>query len=367
VTDWKNAAVRFRVTLTPYPMKILTPFRVVLAVSLFLSGCTTQVTQTPAVEAAFDPDAIRIPAEGDFPGEGWIGYAVAYSGFREGQDPNGAMPSTAQIREDLHLLDPGFSYIRTYAAARPDTHEVLRIIREDELNLKVVLGAWLHCEDPRHAAYEPRHAALNDEEIEAAISLARAYPDVVVGITVGNEILVDWSFWPVPLPRVIELVRRVQDATGLPVSVADDYSAWASPEGVELSRVVDFVFLHAHPIWHKKSIEDGFPAFLDMFRQVREAVGPDQRLIVGETGWATFTTPAQTETLHAPDAGSEESQEVFWHQLHDWAIREGVPVFWFSAFDEPWKDASGTEGFWGLYRVDRSPRQVLQGNPVPPK
>lgn len=347
-------------------MKMIQYPALLLPVLLFVAGCDRDIQQA-AAPSAFLTSAIRIPSVEAFPGKGWIGYAVAYSGFREGQDPNGAMPTTAQIREDLHLLEQDFSYIRTYAADRPDTRDVLRIIREDQLTLKVVLGAWLHCEDPRHSAYEPTHAALNDREIATAIELANAFPDVVAGVTVGNEILVDWSFWPVPLSRVIEHVQRVQERTGLPVSVADDYSAWASPEGIELSKVVDFVFLHAHPIWHKKSIEDGFSAFLDMFHQVRDAVGPEKRLIVGETGWATLTTPPDREPLHAPSAGSEASQRIFFHQLHDWAIAEGVPVFWFSAFDEPWKDASGTEGFWGLYTEARTPKRVLREGAPPNK
>lgn len=334
-------------------MKSCLPF--IPLIVLILGGCATAPDPLPA----FRPEAILSPEAVDFPGEGWIGYAVAYSGFREGQDPNGEMPTRDQIREDLRILDPHFSYIRTYASNRPDTRRVLEIIRGEKLDLKVVLGAWLQCETPGHSAFKAENAAINDAEIETAIALAKAFPDVVAAVTVGNEILVSWSFWPVPLDRVIELVRRVQAGTGLPVSVADDYSAWITPEGVALAGVVDFVFLHTHPIWHRKTIGEGFDHFLENYYQVRDAVGPDKRLVVGETGWATYTDPPETEPLHAPRAGSEASQVIFFHQLHNWAIRNGVPVFWFEAFDEPWKGA-GTEGHWGLYDVQRRPKAVLQ-------
>jgi exo-beta-1,3-glucanase (GH17 family) len=290
---------------------------------------------------------------------GWIGYAVDYSGFREGQDPEGVMPTKEEIREDLHILAPNFTYIRLYSSNRLDTRLVLEVIREDQLDIKVVLGAWLQCEAPGHWAYQEKYHAINEEEIETAIALAKEFGDTVVAVTVGNEILVSWSFWPVPLERVISLVKRVQEATGLPVSVADDYSFWATPEGAQLAAATDFVFIHTHPIWHKKDIDEGFDDFIATFEQVRQSVGPGKRLIVGETGWATLTTPPEKEPLHAPGAGSEEKQAIFWHQLHDWAIAEGVPIFWFSAFDEPWKDATGTEGFWGLYDVERKPRKVL--------
>ena len=38
--------------------------------------------------------------------------------------------------------------------------------------------------------------------------------------------------------------------------------------------------------------------------------------------------------------------------LTDWAKKNGVTVFVFEAFDEPWK-GTGTEGHWGLFTVDR--------------
>jgi exo-beta-1,3-glucanase (GH17 family) len=321
---------------------------------VLLTGCLDSPAPTP-----FKQEAVRSPQPGDFPGDGWIGYAVAYSGFREGQDPEGEMPTKAQIREDLHILAPHWSYIRLYASNRPDTRLVLEVIEEDKLDLKVVLGAWLQCETAGHYAYKDSYAAINEKEVQTAIALSREFGETVVAVTVGNEILVDWSFWPVPLERVIQLVQRVQKETGLPVSVADDYSAWASPGGVKLADVVDFVFVHTHPIWHAKGIEDGFSDFLDTFEQVRNAVGHDKRIIIGETGWATLTDPPEKEPLHAPGAGNEPNQERFFIELHDWAIREGVPVFWFEAFDEPWK-GEGTEGYWGLYSVDRKPRKVMQ-------
>lgn len=330
------------------------PLHILLLAATLISGCSDGDQSGP-----FKESALRSPQLGEFPGTGWIGYAVAYSGFREGQDPEGAMPTREQIREDLHILAPNWSYIRLYASNRPDTRLVLEIIKEDNLDLKVVLGAWLQCEVEGHYAYKDTYAAINEEEVQTAIALSKEFKDTVVAVTVGNEILVDWSFWPVPLERVIQLVQRVQTETGLPVSVADDYSAWASPIGIELASVVDFVFVHTHPIWHAKGIEDGFTDFLETFEQVRSAVGSDKRIIVGETGWATLTDPPEKEPLHAPGAGNEPDQEQFFIELHDWAIREGVPIFWFEAFDEPWK-GEGTEGYWGLYSVDRQPRKVMQ-------
>jgi exo-beta-1,3-glucanase (GH17 family) len=46
-----------------------------------------------------------------------------------------------------------------------------------------------------------------------------------------------------------------------------------------------------------------------------------------------------------------------------WARQTQTTVFWFEAFDEPWKgnpaDPLGAEKHWGIFNVDRSPKQVM--------
>jgi hypothetical protein len=47
--------------------------------------------------------------------------------------------------------------------------------------------------------------------------------------------------------------------------------------------------------------------------------------------------------------------------LMPWSRKAGIPVFWFEAFDEPWKGSSDPlepEKHWGLYTVDRQPKPV---------
>jgi hypothetical protein len=44
-------------------------------------------------------------------------------------------------------------------------------------------------------------------------------------------------------------------------------------------------------------------------------------------------------------------------------VREGILTFVFEAFDEPWKGSSDPlelERHWGLFTVDREPKQVMQ-------
>ncbi len=47
-----------------------------------------------------------------------------------------------------------------------------------------------------------------------------------------------------------------------------------------------------------------------------------------------------------------------------WARTANTTVFFFEAFDEPWKgderDPLGAEKHWGLFNVDRTPKQVMR-------
>jgi exo-beta-1,3-glucanase (GH17 family) len=50
----------------------------------------------------------------------------------------------------------------------------------------------------------------------------------------------------------------------------------------------------------------------------------------------------------------------------DWATKSNVTVFFFEAFDEPWKgnpdNPLGAEKHWGLFNVDRTPKEVMRGD-----
>jgi exo-beta-1,3-glucanase (GH17 family) len=47
-----------------------------------------------------------------------------------------------------------------------------------------------------------------------------------------------------------------------------------------------------------------------------------------------------------------------------WGKDNNVAIFFFEAFDEPWKgdpdNASGAEKHWGIFFVDRTPKEVMQ-------
>jgi exo-beta-1,3-glucanase (GH17 family) len=172
---------------------------------------------------------------------------------------------------------------------------------------------------------------------------------------VGNEALVDWNDHMVPLEQVIAYVRQVKDAIEQPVTVADNYQWWIN-EGAPLAAEVDFLGVHTYPAWEGKTIDEALPFSIENLRGVREA-HPDKPMAVLEAGWATVAN-------EFGERASEANQARHYGELKEWAKANNTTVFFFEAFDEPWKgdpgNPLGAEKHWGLFNVDRTPKQVMQ-------
>jgi exo-beta-1,3-glucanase (GH17 family) len=299
--------------------------------------------------------------------------AVAYSGFREGQHPDrgdGAVnPSPEEILEDLRILvDHGFGLVRMYDSGG-NTRDTLEIIRRHDLPIKVLLGIWLDAEISNHEGCpwldEPIPAETlaankkkNAAEVERGIALAKEFADIVVAVNVGNEALVEWNDHMVPLEQVIAYVRRVKAAIEQPVTVADNY-VWWTEEGAPLVAEVDFLGVHTYPVWEGKTIDEGLSFTLENLRGVREA-HPDKPIAVLEAGWATVAS-------EFGERAGEAQQERYYAEILDWATETNTTVFFFEAFDEPWKgnpdNPLGAEKHWGLFNVDRTPKKVMRRQP----
>jgi exo-beta-1,3-glucanase (GH17 family) len=300
--------------------------------------------------------------------------AVAYSGFREGQHPDrgdgASNPSEAEILEDLKILvEHGFGLIRMYDSGE-NTRATLRLIREHDLPIRVLLGIWLDAEFSNHDGCPWLHEPIPDEtlaantlkneaEIRRGIELANGYRDIIVAVNVGNEALVEWNDHMVPLDNVIAYVREVKSAIAQPVTVADNYLWWAR-DGAPLAAEVDFLGVHTYPQWEGKSIDEAMPYTIANIEQVRASL-PDKPIAILEAGWATIAS-------EFGDRASEEYQLRYYEEIAQWAAKTNTTVFFFEAFDEPWKgdpgNPLGAEKHWGLWNVDRTPKQVVREGPL---
>lgn len=296
--------------------------------------------------------------------------AICYSGFRSGQHPdrgNGAVnPSYDEVLEDLYIIQDtlGINLIRVYDCGL-NTETILKAIKDNNLNIKVLLGIWLHAELSAHETCswltEPipqseldANKIINLKEIEKGISLANKYPNIIAAVNVGNEALVDWNDHKVDVDTIISYVKNVKTQIKQPVTVADNYEWWAA-KGHDLAKEVDFVSIHTYPVWEGKNINEALDYTLKNIQKVKDSL-PWAKIVITEAGWATTAS-------EFGERASEENQTRYYKELMNIAKELNITTFWFEAFDEDWKGADnnplGAEKHWGLYKVDRAPKAVV--------
>jgi len=296
--------------------------------------------------------------------------AVAYSGFRHGQHPDrgtGAVnPTDEQILEDLKILvqNPNLWLIRLYDS-QDNSETVLRLIKEHDIEIKVLLGIWLKAEISNHEGCawltEPipeetlaHNKQKNLAEIDDGIRLANEYPDIVVAVNVGNEALVEWHDHMVSVDTVVAYVRKVKAEIKQPVTVSDSYGWW-KVGGAALADDVDFISLHSYPVWEGKDINEGLSYTIESILSIK-TLFPEKMIVITEVGWATVAS-------EFGERASEEKQKRYYAEMTQWAKQNNVTTFFFEAFDEDWKgdpnNPLGAEKHWGLFTVDRKAKLVM--------
>ncbi|MDH3215190.1 MAG: glycosyl hydrolase family 17 protein [Candidatus Krumholzibacteria bacterium] len=349
---------------------ILTPLVILLAVAS-TAACTAKRMNagdagSPHRELAYlrEQPFVRRPFV-PFSGKSWIGNAIAYGPFRDGQYPGGPSPTKAELRQDLHLMSQHWRLLRMYGAVG-SAKTVLEIIEEDDLDMKIMIGIWIGVEerlDPSGKRVEDfaETRTENRREVESAIRLAADYPDIVIAVSVGNETQVSWSSHRIAPELLIGYVREVRARAQIPITVADDFNFWNKPESEMVTRELDFIVTHAHPLWNGLQLEDALEWTRGALEEV-QATHPNHTIVLGETGWATRKHNQGEQTTLIKGQPGEEQQKIFFDALTAWVNRERITTFFFEAFDENWKGgehADDVEKHWGLFRADRTPKKAL--------
>ena len=296
------------------------------------------------------------------------GPAVCYSGFREGQRPGGIYPTYAQIKEDLHIVKDHWSYIRLYSCD-PHAKTVLKVIRDEQLPLKVMLGAYLegevsnpHC--PWGGTFSKEQIAknkkINQQQVETLIEWANQYSDIIFSTAVGNESCVDWSGNMVSVEAMIAYVRKVKAATHQPITFCENYVPWLD-KLAPLVEELDFISIHTYPLWENQSIDHALAHTQSNYNQVSERY-PEKLVVITEAGWATNANGRGFPKAHA----NVVFQKMYYDALCRWTDTHNILTFVFEAFDEPWKgssDPNEPEKHWGLFYEDRTPKMALEDEP----
>jgi len=293
------------------------------------------------------------------------GKAICYSGFREGQHPGGTYPSYEQVKEDLLILHKHWKYLRLYDCD-PHTDVVLEVIEKENLDFKVMLGAYIVAEMnnfgcPWGGTYSEEELVFNkkknENQIHKLIRLANRYPNIIFSLSAGNEACVDWTDHYVPVESVIYYVKMIKAEAKQPVTFCENYVPWLG-KLKDLVEEVDFISIHTYPVWEHQNIHNALEYTKSNFMSVANMY-PDKPVMITEAGWATNSNGRGI----CPTNVSEEQQAIYYQDLIQWSEKEDILTFVFEAFDEPWKgspEPHEPEKHWGLFKVDRTPKLAMR-------
>lgn len=260
-------------------------------------------------------------------------YGLCFSAYTEGQGA-GDQLTAAQVRRRIAVIAPHTRWVRSFACS--EGHEMIpRLAREH--GLKTMVGAWISSDRDR-----------NEREIAGLLTLAEA--GLVNIAVVGNEVLLRGDLSEAEL---LEYIRRVRDALpeDVPVGCVDAYYQFL--ERPALTAACDVLLPNCYPFWEGTDITMAAPYLRRMVGLV-QAAGGEKRVIVTETGWPGNGQPV------AGAVPSAQNAMRYFVDVQQWVRQEGIKLFYFSSFDEPWKlrqeGELGTQ--WGLWDKDERPKYI---------
>ncbi len=250
-------------------------------------------------------------------------HGVCFSPY-EGQQEPGDPISEEQVRRKLALLQPHTKWIRVFSCT--EGNDIIPQLAR-EYGMKTLVGAWVGEDEEK-----------NEEEIERLIELARAgFVDIAA---VGNEVMYRKELEESAL---IAYINRVKEAIPeVPVGYVDAYYEFTNRP--KITEACDVILANCYPYWEGCHSDYSLLYMKQMYYQAQQAA-PDKKVIITETGW-----PSEGDSLGAANPGYENALKYFIN-AQSWSQKEGIEMFYFSAFDEAWKvGAEGSVGaFWGLW------------------
>lgn len=364
-------------------------------ISLFLLASCSQ-----SGDLSMDKSAKEFIGNPEYP-------AISYGGYREKSREQ--QPTINEIKEDLLIMHAqGFRVFRTYDLHHPFAENTLKAIREikqadSDFEMYVMLGAWIQCKDAftENPIHEEEDFEGNKFEITEAVRLAQEYPDIVKIIAVGNEAMVHWAWsYHVPPKFILKWVKHLQElkASGdlnndLWITSSDNFASWGggsedyhNDDLDELIRSVDFVSMHTYAFhdthynpsfWNldaelenidkqdiiKQAMKRAVDYELNQFDSVKEYVhkiDPSKEVHIGETGWSSVASDLYG--YGGTEAADEYKLGLYYQMISDVCYSMSITCFYFSAFNEPWKDSTnenGSENHFGLFTVDGKAKYPL--------
>ncbi len=261
-------------------------------------------------------------------------YGLCFSAYTEAQRA-GDVLVPSQVRRRIALLAPHTRWLRSFACT--EGHELIPTVAREH-GLKTMVGAWISADRER-----------NEREIHGLITLAKAgLVDIAV---VGNEVLLRDEL---PETELLAYIARVKAAVPDDVRVGCCDAYYLFLERPALTAACDVLLPNCYPFWEGADVTWA-PHYLKRMHALVQAAGGEKPVIVAETGWPGAGQPV------GEAVPSEDNALRYFADVQQWARREGVKVFYFSSFDEPWKlQQEGEVGTqWGLWDKDERPKYGL--------
>lgn len=366
----------------------LTIGRLLLAMmfALLLTACGGggNVTVDPPAAAVSTTNLRSLPAE-------YLARkAVSYSPFRtatSASNRDNEVITAAMVKQDLDLLVAGdFRLIRLFDSSDKVAKLVLDVIADHKLDVKVQLGAYVNSYKYVDNPYTVANIKTgNWQELDRLIALSTnpKYKDTVLAVSVGNETMVVWSIVPIDPQDMAGYIRYVRDRVTQPVTTDDNFLFYTEPPKI-ITDLLDFAAIHTYSEidtnypespyywdWKQEAVPAGparAVAMMDgamretrrQYQLVRDTLDRkglrDMPIVIGETGWNAVDVGALRFRAHPVN------QKMYVSRLETWRGEGRVGpgpsnVFYFEAFDEPWK---GGDDKWGLFNVQRQARYVIQ-------
>ena len=271
-------------------------------------------------------------------------WCISYAPYRDGQtpsDPSTLIPA-AQIEEDLERLSKITDCVRTYSDDQ-GVEQVPALAAKH--GLKVLQGIWLSGD-----------RAKDGVQIRTGVELAKAYPDTIRALVVGNEVLLRGEMSG---PDLASTIRAVKAQVKVPVTYADVWEFWLRHPDV--AGAVDFITIHILPYWEDFPIPAAqAAAHVEAIREKVARALPGKEIVIGEVGWPS------AGRMREGALPSNANQARVIQDVLALAKRENFKVNVIESFDAPWKRAQeGTVGgHWGLLDGGSREPKFAFGAPV---
>lgn len=254
-------------------------------------------------------------------------------------------PSQNNITRDVAVLSQLTDTVRLYGTDCNQTQMVLHSIERLELKdtMKVWLGVW-----------QDGNSTTNERQLDQMWDILNEYGDEpFAGLIIANEILFREEMTITELSKILGDTRKelAKKNINLPVATSD--------LGDDLTQALvdesDYVMANIHPFFAGVTAEDAASWTWSFWEGTNGKLWKKEssKNIIAEVGWPTGG--GSNKASKASVSGANQL-------LEDWvcdALTNGTNYFWFSAFDEPWKESFNEKGKewedkWGLFDVNRN-------------